>query len=587
MVNGFSNSPVVACREKNTIAFVKKLRSLSVRAIPPAGRDDFAALAPQLPAYGQDSSNANVSSHPNIGINLAPDWLCADNFRLGRKYFTQASANGKAAVDSEGWPTEDCSKIVWEGHAYNEGAYALSFNGKATIALSAGYGTVDGAESSAGAYDPATNTTTAAVQINPGSQNCSLIFHPHATDAGQRAEHRYHQHPPLSPGVGRCNDDLSSGYVVYRASHRGGKKVFRRPAAVRRRICLGLRSGRAELAGSQPARRLEPKSAGGTPMAYELLVAFCNQAKVDLYVDVPCEASPDFITKLAQLLKYGSDGVSPYTSAQDKPVWAPLDPGLHVYLEYSNEVWNWAFKQAQVNLNTVKADQAANNAEWAVLAYDGTTNMYEAACRRVAYKIVEISDAFPFGFTEMRPCRPIPIQRCAPLLEFQVGNGQNTAAKELTFLSDYYDNGDGVAHVTVPHPPNYFLWGGGGASYYNSNNDKAATVDDLFASGIPSTGIGHDIQDYQKLITLDTDWVKGFGLKRVAYEGGWAVANGEHGMGNRPGSPAAVAKFDPRAATAELLANTIFQQSGGDLNIFFQSSSWAPSYGLGNDRQGV
>ena len=39
------------------------------------------------------------------------------------------------------WPTEDCSLLVWEGHANNEGTYALSFNGKATVSVSYGYGT--------------------------------------------------------------------------------------------------------------------------------------------------------------------------------------------------------------------------------------------------------------------------------------------------------------------------------------------------------------------------------------------------------------------------------------------------------------
>ncbi|MEI9984560.1 MAG: hypothetical protein WDN69_15960 [Aliidongia sp.] len=37
-------------------------------------------------------------------------------------------------------------------------------------------------------------------------------------------------------------------------------------------------------------------------------------------------ASDDYVTKLAQLLAYGSDGVNPYTSPQADPVYPPLTP---------------------------------------------------------------------------------------------------------------------------------------------------------------------------------------------------------------------------------------------------------------------
>jgi hypothetical protein len=80
------------------------------------------------------------------------------------------------------------------------------------------------------------------------------------------------------------------------------------------------------------------------------------------------------------------------------------------------------------------------------------------------------------------------------------------------------------------------------------------------------------------MVQADTAVVKGYGLKRVAYEGGWGIYNGTNGYSSTAGTAAALAKFDSRATTAQTTAHTIFQQSGGDLNIFYTSSDWVPTY---------
>ena len=81
-----------------------------------------------------------------------------------------------------------------------------------------------------------------------------------------------------------------------------------------------------------------------------------------MWLNVPAKANDEYIAKLAQLVKFGSDGDQPYTSAQDKPVFAPLNPGLKVYVEYGNELWNWApgfqgYRWALEFANTYKGDR--------------------------------------------------------------------------------------------------------------------------------------------------------------------------------------------------------------------------------------
>ena len=68
----------------------------------------------------------------------------------------------------------------------------------------------------------------------------------------------------------------------------------------------------------------------------------------DLWINVPHLATDEFITNLANLILYGSDGSAPYTSAQANPVWPGLNSNLRVWIEYSNEIWSGGPSFAQV-----------------------------------------------------------------------------------------------------------------------------------------------------------------------------------------------------------------------------------------------
>ncbi len=91
-----------------------------------------------------------------------------------------------------------------------------------------------------------------------------------------------------------------------------------------------------------------------TGIAYEHMVALCNQTSKDLWITVPHLSTSTFATKLARLIRFGSDGIEPYSTTQADPVWPPLNSQLKVYVEYSNEIWNagafgqgaWAFGEA-------------------------------------------------------------------------------------------------------------------------------------------------------------------------------------------------------------------------------------------------
>jgi hypothetical protein len=63
--------------------------------------------------------------------------------------------------------------------------------------------------------------------------------------------------------------------------------------------------------------------------AYEYMVRLCNEMDKDMWLCIPHKASDDYVRKLAELLK------------------ATLEPERKVWVEYSNEIWNGAFRQTQ------------------------------------------------------------------------------------------------------------------------------------------------------------------------------------------------------------------------------------------------
>ncbi len=77
--------------------------------------------------------------------------------------------------------------------------------------------------------------------------------------------------------------------------------------------------------------------AGGA--SWEQVLALANLSKTDAWINVPISADAGYIKELATLMKQG------------------LDPGLNLYVESSNEVWNTApgFSQSQYNQAQAKA----------------------------------------------------------------------------------------------------------------------------------------------------------------------------------------------------------------------------------------
>lgn len=79
---------------------------------------------------------------------------------------------------------------------------------------------------------------------------------------------------------------------------------------------------------SDRARMDEYSQTLGKGAAYEHIIQLANTLQKDIWINVPHQASDDYIRQMARLFRDG------------------LNSGINVYLEYSNEVWNWQFQQA-------------------------------------------------------------------------------------------------------------------------------------------------------------------------------------------------------------------------------------------------
>ena len=239
-------------------------------------------------------------------------------------------------------------------------------------------------------------------------------------------------------------------------------------------------------------------------MAWEYAIQFWNETGKDAWVNIPFTADDDYIAQLATLLK------------------SKLNPGLKIYVEYSNEVWNcWGPFPGNANRDAALAEVQANPNS--PLNFDhiypsADPNGWELPSRRIAFQTVKISNIFRqvFGDADM-------MTRVRPVMMTQLGWTAGWLAREIDYIEDYYDNS---TYQSTPHPVSYYLYGAGGSGYEEPDWSPGAniTVDQIFAT-MP--------YNFAPAVQEDLNWVAAFGLKRIAYEGGPSLDN----ISNNPEVP--------------------------------------------------
>ena len=507
-----------------------------------------------------------------IGINGAvalpgePGNMFADMMKQAGAFAAYSNLQQTVATDAQGWPLADATLPLWASGRELDGSYQVSFTGQAQVTDWSSLGSFSVGGVSYGAilpagigYDPVANKTSATWTVAASAA-------PTAATLGFGQSQRTAAAPV---GSGITNLQILRPVAPGAATSHGAGELFSAQYKSFLSYFTGIRfmdylaiTGNLQQHWADrvtPGQASQYQAVGGYGWqgkggSLEYLVALANETGKDAWINLPVGVDDDYVTKLAQLLAYGSDGTNPYTSAQAHPAYPPLNTNLKVYLEYGNELWNGAYGLAAANQSLASAAVAAGGSP---LAYDGSTDPTVWAKRRVVDRTVRISSLFRSVWGNA-----LMMTRIRPVFEWQYGNANNTAAIGLSYLENYYDNADGIAHVASPHPANYYLWGGGGGWYQSANSANATSVAAIYASGetSPST-------------EGDAIWALGFGLHEMGYEGGFEVG------GDNPSALQLSANLDPNALTFETNAISKFFQLGGGTPYVFNAAG-SSSYGV-------
>ncbi len=463
-------------------------------------------------------------------------------------------------IDANGYPLADFTgSFLTDSNASVAGTYKLIFNGQATVVPQWG-----GISITNSTYTAGTNTTTADVNIPVGITGVYLKFN---------AAHGVSNMRLFRPGY------PTDGSVTFSTEY---KTVMAKTDAIRF-MDWGVTNTNPSVAWSDRAvpigmwnHPVVGVDANGIPqfgsngVPYELMVKICNEISSDLYICVPVRANDAYITNLANLIKYGSNGVTPYTSTQASPVWPPLNSNLKVYLEYGNEIWN-AGTPGFYDFGWVRniAEGQLNSATNYPIKYDGTTNLDQLGYRYTAYRATQISSLFRtvFGDSAMPGTSANP--RIRPLFESQLGNSGAQFSSGLKFLEQFYGSTSASTPAnpfnTVARPVSYYLYGGGGSAYYSISGVSGSSSSD--PAVVFSPGPGHYVPaGYAPVVYLDSLWARNFGLKRVAYEGGMGLPENS---ANWTDAQMWVVNNDSRMIGVEQEFHDAFSQAGGSLLMYY------------------
>jgi hypothetical protein len=361
-------------------------------------------------------SNVNLVSI-SAGLDGLADWsrslVYVNLVRQARTWGSpQAPYDNNATFDPKtGWPTEDFGMVIATNSIDMGGKYLLYAKGNAQVSLTdcSGYITNQ-------TYDATTNTMTAILNIREGEEQMFLSFR-NTTGPGLK------DIALLQPGY-----DLSSKSNISKVmlAH------LSRFDIIRFMDWTGTNNNpetnwddTTPVDWPQYAPRRNP---------WQTIPFIVNEINkpIAVWINIPHNATDDYILNVARVM------------------FSDLNPTNNIYVEYSNEVWNWQFRQATDNLYAANYS-VLHDGDPHHLNYDNCSNPGYWAWRRTAYQIKHISDLFKtiFGDENVGPWK-----RVRPILSGQVS---------YPFVIE-----NGLEYINaVFGPPSNYLHGMAGAPYFN------------------------------------------------------------------------------------------------------------------------
>ena len=476
---------------------------------------NFSCRAQNVAAPDAATAPDALMNKADIGVNLEglSDWSRALMFNDAMKT-SRAWGNAQkpwehtVQTDALGWPLEDAGVIVAADTPGIEGVYGLSFEGRADVRGHHGV-QVENLN-----YNANANSSTARVLVPDESQNLFLSFE----NTGGGVKNVRLLRPDSDPNA-TFNADFLNKLAPF--------------STLRFMDYLSTNNNptRSWSERTTPQFASQARERGG---ALEYVVELANVSGKDIWVNVPDRADDDYARQMATTLKNG------------------LTKNQKVYVEWSNEVWNWQFGQATRNLDAAKIEGRAANSP---LAFDGDNNEGYWAMRRIAQRGAEISQIFREVFDDSE------MNRVRPIYATQVGY-EEVYRQGFAFLEHQYEQ------------PSAVFYGVAGAPYFQISdelNKKADLTEDEIFAAIPT----NMAQNLQWANTLGA-YARFYNLHHLSYEGG------QHLQDHVDAGNAAVkiaANRDARMGQAVETYLSRWQALGGETLMYFTLTSGYSKWG--------
>ncbi len=428
--------------------------------------------------------------------------------------------SGAPHFDKDGNPTGDFVTDPTYGTVNHPGTWLLQFSGQAQVQLQ--FGTpmtaLDGTaypnhivpKADPHAYNVATNTTSILMAFKAGNYDYLFIGKTQRLASGAA--------DATGNAAGLTNLKLIRPAAPYATTAYSGDNLFYGPEEplVRRFTNLRWINGMLDESSSWPERLLPsaghlsntytetgPGAGANSKYCWEYLVMLSNETGKDLYLTLPVVADDEYLTDLAHLIRFGSDGVKPYT-AEDQwpvagPVYPPLNSNLRVIFEMGNETWNGSgpYSQQRQAVDVAAKAAIAQGSADAVINYDGkAASDYELRDRRfLAHRLLVASNIFRSVFEPSNTTTQMT--RIRPIFEYQYTNIAS-AQPAFDFIDDVYAKADPASpNKEAAHPVSYYFWGGGAATYFGSANEiglqsEVALTDPDFETPDVAAGVAQD-----------------------------------------------------------------------------------------------
>ena len=438
------------------------------------------ALAALVPALVSSASLAGGSAAPpSIGANLnaIADWSRDNTFvdlmKQGRPFGSPGSPWDLAApVGPDGWPTGDAGVVLMvdlQGLSGYGGTYRVGVECpvQPTLSLVASPGTVG-----AVAYDARTQRLTAEIAFPEGGSQLMLAV------TGTQG-HGFRNLRVLRPGFDLSTTEVFTPQFLDHVDRFDTLRFMHWTTTVNSPVAHWSQRTPVEW----------PSYIWGVP--WEVCIDLCNLLDKDAWITVPHLADDAYVEALADLVR-------------DR-----LEPERRVWVEWSNEVWNWGYGEAQWNIAQAEFEVANDPA--CDLDYDGVGNPGYWAARRIAREIMRVGALFRGRFGDEAFAA-----RVRPVLAHQIGWPALWLHEGLRYLD--VNHGHPADHLAAVAGAPYLLLGA-----VNADPDMTSDmVLDALEAGVAALE-GDAVLEYN---AFEARW---YGLPFVAYEGGPDTA-GELGI---------------------------------------------------------